>query len=103
MTRRLDTAAAWLAAALATGPLPAAKLKREAAAAGLAWRTLQRAAARHSVQQPRTGFPSATTWSLPPVAAPAAPVVHPDPSTMSAAEYHAYCRKLAERPLEPRS
>jgi putative DNA primase/helicase len=59
-----DDAAAWLADALAAGPLTAAEVRRQADEAGHAWRTVQRAMGAAGVVAKRTGFPSKTMWAL---------------------------------------
>jgi hypothetical protein len=63
---RLDDAVDWLQAALADGDWhDAAGLKILAAAAGIAERTLKRAAQELEVEHERRGFPSSTWWQLP--------------------------------------
>jgi hypothetical protein len=59
-------AATWLRAALAEGPLEARALRLRAEAAGLAWRSVQRAAQRIGVAVERSGFgaTSSTAWWL---------------------------------------
>jgi len=55
----------WLRGQLADGPVPAAELLQAAAAAGIARRTLFRAARAVGLTSVRSGFPAAATWSLP--------------------------------------
>jgi hypothetical protein len=61
-----DNAAAWLAAELADlQPHPVADLRRDATAAGIVWRTVQRAAVTLQVIRERSGFGGAFIWRLP--------------------------------------
>jgi putative DNA primase/helicase len=55
-------ATAWLSDLLRAGPLPALEVKRKANAAGIAWRTVERAAAEMAVQKKRSGFGSEGGW-----------------------------------------
>jgi len=50
-------------------------LRKAAEAAGLAWRTVQRARQRLGVTSVRAGFPSSSVWSLPPSGAAVPPTV----------------------------
>ncbi len=58
-------AAGWLRDLLEPGPMAAARIKEEATAAGLAWRTVQRAAESLSVLRGKDSFGGGWTWGLP--------------------------------------
>jgi hypothetical protein len=65
-TEERDDAAEWLGAELADlGEHPVSDLKRDAAAAGIAWRTVQRAATSLRVLRERGGFGGGFIWRLP--------------------------------------
>lgn len=59
-----DTAAEWLRLVLADGPMLVDDLKKEAAAAGVAWRTLERAKKQVGVIARRSGFSGPWEWLL---------------------------------------
>ncbi len=59
-----DAAEYWLAALLANGPLEVGKIKEEAAAAGMAWRTVHRAKDALGVCPYRQQFGGAWLWKL---------------------------------------
>jgi len=56
----------WLKELLTPGPLPTAKIREESNAAGLNWRTLQRAADHLQILRDRHDDPPHWTWRLPP-------------------------------------
>ncbi|HXF73001.1 MAG TPA: AAA family ATPase [Actinomycetota bacterium] len=58
-------AAGFLRELLAEGPVPAEEVKREAAAAGIAWATVRRAKAELGVASKKQRFGGAWVWSLP--------------------------------------
>ena len=60
-----DEAQSWLADVLADGPVPTAEIREEAEAAGLAWRTIQRARIALSVEPIRGDGRNAWLWQLP--------------------------------------
>lgn len=61
----MNAAKQWLAKLLADGEVEAAKVKAEAKAAGLAWRTVQRAADILGVIREKNAFNSGWQWRLP--------------------------------------
>lgn len=71
-------AAAWLQAALAPGPCRVSELRQQAQQAGLAWRTVHRAADDLGVHITKSGFPPTGHWRLPvtPPWAPTTPYPH---------------------------
>lgn len=62
---RREKAEEWLKDLLAGGSLAAAHVQREAKAAGLAWRTVQRACRSLGIQPRRERFDGGWTWNLP--------------------------------------
>lgn len=63
--RRRAEAEEWLKELLADGSLAAAHVEREAKAAGLAWRTVQRACRNLGIKPRRDRFDGGWTWDLP--------------------------------------
>lgn len=59
-------AAAWLRELLASEAVASIEVKRQADAAGYAWRTVQRAMRRAGVDSRRTGFGKGTEWFIAP-------------------------------------
>lgn len=57
-----DEATDWLNELLNSGPVPASEVKSEADKAGIAWRTVERAAARLDVKKSRVGFGREGVW-----------------------------------------
>lgn len=75
----LNQAAEWLAAELADGlPHRVSVLRDDATAAGLNWRSVQRASSRLGVKLGREGFGGACVWRLP---IPANGAEKPEPGT----------------------
>lgn len=63
---RREEAEEWLRRILAGGPMPVATIKKEAKDAGLAWRTVQRAADVFGVKRKKGSFAEGWGWGLPP-------------------------------------
>ncbi len=59
-----DEAAAWLAAILADGPVPARRIRAEAEQAGHAWRTVRRAQQRLGVLVTKQNYHEGWVWQL---------------------------------------
>ena len=57
--------AEFLKAILADGPVPVAKIREEADAAGHAWRTIQRAQDQLCITAEKDGFSVGWAWRLP--------------------------------------
>jgi putative DNA primase/helicase len=72
---RRNEAVEWLRDLLSAGPVPVTTMYAEARAAGLAWRTIQRAASALRVMSSRIGYGSdgGWQWSLPVAPGDAAP------------------------------
>lgn len=60
-----EEAQEWLRETLADGPVAVAELRKTANAAGLAWRTLERAKAVLGVKTEKCGFQGSYSWKLP--------------------------------------
>jgi putative DNA primase/helicase len=60
-----NAATVWLAGILASGEVEASKVKAESTAAGLAWRTVQRACDELGAIREKNGFSGAWQWRLP--------------------------------------
>jgi hypothetical protein len=56
-------AEAWLRTLLEGGPQPTEEIKRQCKAAGLQWRTVERAKAKIGAVAKRSGFGAAGVWS----------------------------------------
>jgi hypothetical protein len=63
---------AWLSQVLASGPVEVTRIQQEASAAGLSWRTVNRAKSRLNVRAFRTGWgeDGKWFWEIPKVATP---------------------------------
>ncbi len=79
---------AWLRDMLASGPVPARDVKRQADDNGYAWRTVQRAMRRAGVQSQRAGFGKPATWFLAGSRATVAPVAPHSKSGADGANGH---------------
>ncbi|WP_428939691.1 AAA family ATPase [Fontivita pretiosa] len=66
----LNSAKGWLATLLAGGEVEAARVRAETAAAGLAWRTVQRAADAIGVIREKNSFTGGWQWRLPKLSTP---------------------------------
>ena len=62
--RPIEVAVPWLRNLLAAGPIPARDVRRLSAAAGLSWRTLQRAQLRVGGESVKREFGGCCTWRL---------------------------------------
>ena len=60
-----DEACDWLRKELVDGPRPPKRLKAEATAAGISWRTIERAKSELGVKSEKTGFDGEWRWHLP--------------------------------------
>lgn len=60
-----NSAARWLRTLLADGPVDVTRIKADAEAAGMNYRTIQRAADSLKIESGRTGFNGTWQWSLP--------------------------------------
>lgn len=65
----LTEATDWLMEVLASGPLSRKDVEAQAREAGIAWRTVRRAADTLRVEKTKAGMKAGWTWSLPPKAA----------------------------------
>ena len=59
-----EAAAEWLSGMLINGPVTAKELKFEAAAAGMSWRTVERAKAQLGVRSRKREFQGEWVWEL---------------------------------------
>ena len=66
--RARESAGEWLADLLIAGPQPVTQIKEQAAAAGLAWRTVRRAHIDLGIVPKKLGFAGGWSWGLPPPA-----------------------------------